>query len=141
MNGAINPRVISVRDGQIQPDGSWLYVWINLDIPAVSYVGATGLDPELRAHLHLTHENPAIGRVHAQLPHAATGRFDVLAFPLTEGASRSSAKQALISALQSKGLWSGAESPGAADPLVTPMAEAVEQHLGRVDGVILASSR
>lgn len=129
MEVSATPRVISVREGKIAPAASWLYVWIDIDAAKVAYIGTTGFDPELRAHLHLTHEDPAIGRVRAKVPNAVNGEFDVLAFALPEGTARPAAKRALIAALTAKGLWTAAEEPAETDPLVVPMAEAVEQHL------------
>jgi hypothetical protein len=99
---AVNPdvvRVISARHGQVQPSGSWLYVWLDRGEGSVVYVGATSFDPELRAHLHLTSEAPEIGRVRATVPRYDERDFDILAFSLPASLPRSIAKQALSDAL------------------------------------------
>lgn len=88
-------RIITVREGRVQPSGSWLYVWIDIDSAEVAYVGATGYDPELRAHLHLESEEPRLGRVRATVHRYAERDFDVLAFALPEGVDRATAKGVL----------------------------------------------
>lgn len=129
MEVSATPRVISVREGKVIPDASWLYVWIDIDAARIVYIGATGFDPELRAHLHLTHEESAIGRVRAEVPNSDSGQFDVLTFSLPAGTVRPEAKRALIAALTAKRLWNSSEQPKDDDPLVAPMAEAVERYL------------
>ncbi|MCR2827081.1 hypothetical protein [Microbacterium sp. zg.Y909] len=94
-----HPRVIPVRKGHVRPTGSWLYVWIDVNTGAVAYVGGTGFDPELRAHLHLASEDPQLGRVRASVPQYDDRDFDVLAFELPEGIDRRAAKRALIARL------------------------------------------
>lgn len=78
-------RVILVHQGTVPPSGCWFYVWVDTADGAVAYVGATGLVPALRAHLHLTSDNPDHGRVQASVPHFQEREFDVLAFRLTDG--------------------------------------------------------
>jgi len=92
-------RLITVRQGNVSPSGSWLYVWVDTADGAIAYVGATGFDPELRAHLHLTSDNPDHGRVRASVPRFQERDFDVLAFKLPENVSRSEAKSALVGQL------------------------------------------
>ena len=92
-------RLITVRQGNVSPTGSWLYVWVDTADGAIAYVGATGFDPELRAHLHLTSDNPDHGRVRASVPRFQERDFDVLAFKLPENVSRSEAKAALVGQL------------------------------------------
>ncbi|MGO4807031.1 hypothetical protein AB4089_18115 [Arthrobacter sp. 2MCAF15] len=82
-------QLITVRQGNVRPTGSWLYVWVDTADGAMAYVGATGFDPELRAHLHLTSDNPDHGRVRASVPRFQERDFDVLAFKLPDNLSRS----------------------------------------------------
>lgn len=89
-------RLITVRQGRVRPTGSWLYVWVDTGDGAIAYVGATGFDPELRAHLHLTSDNPDHGRVRASVPRFQERDFDVLAFKLPDNVSRSEVKTALV---------------------------------------------
>lgn len=89
-------RLITVRQGNVRPTGSWLYVWVDTADGAIAYIGATGFDPELRAHLHLTSDNPDHGRVRASVPRFQEREFDVLAFKLPDNVSRSEAKAALV---------------------------------------------
>jgi len=88
MDQLILQRVVKVRAGAVHPTGSWIYVWIDVDHKNVAYVGGTGFDPELRAHLHLTADDPNIGRVRVVVPHAIEGNFDVLAFALPDSVKR-----------------------------------------------------
>lgn len=88
-------RIVTVREGRVRSSGSWLYVWIDTDSGAIAYVGATGYDPELRAHLHLESEEPSIGRVRATVDRYAERDFDVLAFALPGGVDRAAAKGVL----------------------------------------------
>ncbi|WP_341956121.1 hypothetical protein [Microbacterium sp. LWH13-1.2] len=94
-----HPRVIAVRSGRIRPDRSWLYVWLDTATAEIAHIGGTGFDPELRAYLHLTSDDPTIGRVRATLSRYDERDFDVLAFEVAEGIDRQRAKDALISAL------------------------------------------
>lgn len=97
------PRVISVRNGQVQPSGSWLYVWVDSGSGEVAYVGGTGFDPELRAYLHVTSDGPQVGRVRAKVSRYDERDFDVLAFELAEAIDRSAAKEALLARLAGAG--------------------------------------
>ena len=108
-----------MRAGAVQPTGSWIYVWIDIDHKVVAYVGGTGFDPELRAHLHLTADNPNIGRVRVVVPHAMEGNFDVLAFALPDSVERPRAKAELVGALVRLGLFSGESMPEAESSALT----------------------
>lgn len=126
------PRIVEVRCGRVQARGSWLYAWVDVNRAAVVYVGGTGFDPELRAHIHLTDEDPELGRVKAQVPNASKGDFDVLAFPLPDGVDRGRAKQALLAALASGGLFGAAQgSSSDSDPLTEPMVAMIISHLSK----------
>jgi hypothetical protein len=122
MSDRVEPRIVEVRGGRVVPTGSWLYVWIDLAQRAVVHVGGTAFDPELRTHVHLTDDDPARGRVKAQLPHAADGDFDVLAFRLPASADRASAKTALIAALDDIDRPSG-------DEVIDGIVRSVRRHL------------
>lgn len=93
------PRVISVRSGRVRPGGSWLYVWLDSATGEIVHVGGTGFDPELRAYLHLTSDDPQLGRVRATVPQSGERDFDVLAFELAHAIDREPAKTALIARL------------------------------------------
>ena len=93
------PRVITIRGGRVQPSGSWLYVWIDMRTDEIAYVGSTGFDPELRAHLHVDSEDPALGRVRATVPRFDERDFEVLAFALDPSIDRRAAKDALTARL------------------------------------------
>lgn len=79
-------------------DESWVYVWIDPSGQVV-YVGATRLPVEVRTWLHLTSDDPAIGRVAAHQPEALVGRVDVRAWRLPPGADRPSVRDALSAVL------------------------------------------
>jgi uncharacterized protein (DUF58 family) len=93
------PRIISVRSGRVRPGGSWLYVWLDSATGEIVHVGGTGFDPELRAYLHLTSDDPQLGRVRATVPQSGERDFDVLAFELAHAIDREPAKTALIARL------------------------------------------
>ncbi len=122
-------RVVRVEGGSVRPLGSWVYVWVDVDERAIVYVGGTGFDPELRAHLHVTSEDPDHGRVRATVPHHDERRFDVLAFPVPDHVERAKAKEALLAALSVRGLFvsdvGGTDLPN----LTAPMVSAIEQRL------------
>lgn len=86
------------------------------------HVGGTAFDPELRTHVHLTDDDPALGRVKAQIPEATDGDFDVLAFRLPPSADRAMAKTALIAALDDIDRPSG-------DEVVDGIVQSVRRHL------------
>ncbi|TQK19375.1 hypothetical protein FBY40_1873 [Microbacterium sp. SLBN-154] len=88
-------REVRVRAGRVQPSGSWIYVWIDVVTNAVAYVGGTGFDPELRAYLHVTSDDPDIGRVRAAIPRYEERNFDVLAFAVPGHIDRAEARSAL----------------------------------------------
>ncbi len=104
---SVESRVISVRQGVILPSGSWLYIWVDIADGAVAFVGATGFDPELRAHLHLTSDNPDHGRVRATVRRDQERDFDVLSFRLPDDVLRSEAKDALVAELAARGEIAG----------------------------------
>lgn len=125
-------RVVAVRNGLVQPSGSWLYVWVDVDTGVIAYVGGTGFDPELRAYLHVGSEDPQLGRVRATVPRFDERDFDVLAFELPDGVDRPAAKQALIARLAEAGEYAG--EGGAASNLreVTgPIIQAIDIHRGK----------
>jgi hypothetical protein len=122
-------RVIAVRQGAVRPSGSWLYVWVDAADGAVAYVGATGLDPELRAHLHITSDNPDHGRVRASVPHYQERDFDVLAFRLPDGAKRPDMKAALVEQLAGSSRDASTDADSGAFPdVIGPIIEALESH-------------
>jgi hypothetical protein len=92
--------VLRVRDGGLADSGSWIYAWWRTRDLRVIYVGSTGLPPCVRTWLHLNDPDPAIGRVAALYPAAATEPLDVLFLQLSPSAPRQAAKLALIHELQ-----------------------------------------
>ncbi|WP_216699717.1 hypothetical protein [Arthrobacter sp. H5] len=122
-------RVITVRQGTVRPSGSWLYVWVDTVDGAVAYVGATGFDPELRAHLHLMSDNPDHGRVRASVPHYRERDFDVLAFSLPDNVKRPDVKAALVEQLaaHSRTAKESAEADKFSD-VTGPIIEALENY-------------
>ncbi|MFJ4998658.1 hypothetical protein ACIP5T_10925 [Microbacterium sp. NPDC088619] len=93
------PRIIAVRSGRVRPSGSWLYVWLDSASGEIVHIGGTGFDPELRAYLHLTSDDPRLGRVRAEVPGSGERDFDVLAFEVADGIAREPAKTALVARL------------------------------------------
>ena len=123
------PRVIAVRRGLVQPSGSWLYVWLDVDSGDVAYVGGTGFDPELRAYLHVGSDDPELGRVRAAVPHYDERDFDVLAFALPDGVDRSAAKQALIARLvEAGGVADDSGSAADLDEITAPILQEIDRH-------------
>ena len=92
----LEKRLIAVRQGNVLPTGSWLYVWIDIADGSTAYIGSTGFDPELRTHLHLASEDPDHGRVRATVPRYQERDFDILAFKVPGHLSRSDVKVALV---------------------------------------------
>ncbi|WP_322409281.1 hypothetical protein [Microbacterium invictum] len=92
-------REIRVLAGRVQPSGSWIYVWMDLETNEIVYIGVTGFDPELRTHLHLTSEQPEVGRVRATVPDYDARDFDILAFRVPPGVDRSEVKAVVTAAL------------------------------------------
>lgn len=123
------PRVISVRRGQVQPSGSWLYVWVDASTAVISYVGATGFDPELRAYVHVTSDDPALGRVRAGVADYDQRDFDVLAFELPDSVDRAAARKLLAEALIPSPDVSAAvaEAPGLHE-ILAPIIAAIENY-------------
>lgn len=113
-------RIVRVRDGQVTPQGSWIYVWIDVELNDVVYVGGTPFDPELRAHMHLTDPDPRIGRIRAMAGDVAARDLDVLAFPLAEDVDRAATKRALVA------LLNPADLAGADESAAAPLAAARE---------------
>jgi len=95
--------VLRVRDGELADAGSWVYVWID-EAALVVYVGATGLDPQTRAWLHLHHDDPEIGRMAARFSRLPTSELDVLAMSVPEAVSRADVRDLLGARLAEEGL-------------------------------------
>ncbi|WP_029259422.1 MULTISPECIES: hypothetical protein [unclassified Microbacterium] len=119
-----SPRVVAVRNGQVQPSGSWLYVWLDVQGGGIAYVGGSGFDPELRAYMHVKSEDPQLGRVRATAPHYDERDFDVLAFGLPDGVDRGAAEQALIAHLAEGGTASELRE------VTEPIIRAIEDRRG-----------
>lgn len=127
----VRPRVISVRHGHVVASGSWLYVWVDVADRSIAYVGATGFDPELRAYVHVTSDDPGVGRVRAGVARFDERDFDVLAFALPADCPRPAAKQALVTRLAELECF---EAPTDADveampAIVEPIVTALRDHL------------
>ncbi len=90
---------LSVRDGEIDDAGSWLYVWALTGRAAVIYVGATSLPPALRAWLHLHHSEPSVARIADRFAGALAESFEVIACTIPGDLPRREAKAELISQL------------------------------------------
>lgn len=130
---SVQPRIVPVRRGGIQPSGSWLYVWVDVADGQIAYVGGTGFDPELRAYLHLTSDNPEHGRVRGTVPDYRERDFDVLVFALPSDVSRAQAKSALIARLTRLGLITGDGAASDTLPAITePIVDALEQHRSKL---------
>ena len=126
---SLEHRVISVRQGHVRPSGSWVYVWVDTVDGSVAYVGATGFDPELRAHLHLASDNPDQGRVRASVPHYQERDFDVLAFGLPDDVKRPDVKSALIEQLAPPSSGAGESAgPDKFPDVLGPIVEALENY-------------
>jgi len=102
-------------------DDSWVYAWVDTS-GQVLYVGATGLPVEVRTWLHVTSEDPQIGRILAHHREALVGRVDVRAWRLPPGADRQ-----LVRALLSAELMGASDgTPGSMD---AASAAAIEEIL------------
>lgn len=127
------PRVISVRSGRVRPSGSWLYVWLDTTTAEIAHIGGTGFDPELRTHLHMTSDDPEIGRVRATVSRSDERDFDVLAFEMAEEIDRQRAKDALIIALSEAGEDDESERwASEVRHVVDPIVQAVSEYRSRV---------
>jgi hypothetical protein len=125
---------ISVREGEIQDAGSWLYVWVPTGRPEVIYVGGTGLPPVLRAWLHLHHDDPSVARIADRYPGAATESLEVVACRLPDDLDRPTAKAELISQLHQRQLLAAdyvGDPPGGSEvsERVRRCVEAVVDHV------------
>lgn len=120
------PRVISVRSGRVRPGGSWLYIWLDTATGEIVHVGGTGFDPELRAYLHLTSDDPQLGRVRATVPQSGERDFDILAFELAHAIDRQPARDALISRLSKEG--DDEELTAELREIIDPMVRAVSDY-------------
>ncbi|KRD53934.1 hypothetical protein [Microbacterium sp. Root280D1] len=117
------PRIISVRRGRVLPSGSWLYVWLDSASGEIVHIGGTGFDPELRAYLHLTSDDPRLGRVRAEVPRSGERDFDVLAFEVADGIAREPAKTALIARLSADDEQLTDELREIIDPMVRAVSD------------------
>ena len=96
---------LHVRGGEISDARSWVYAWLRVDDDRpVIYVGATGLQPGIRAWLHLHDPDPDIGRVAARYPAALNEPLEVVAVQVPDGVSRSDTKTVAIARLAEAGL-------------------------------------
>lgn len=128
--------LLHLRDGEIADAGSWIYAWLHADGDRrVVYVGATGLQPEVRAWLHLNDSNPDVGRTAARYPAFANEPLDVFAVRLPDGVSRHEAKLALTVQLAGAELLSESY---VGDPPVDPGAVTsdVALHVERVVALV-----
>ncbi len=89
-------RIVRVRGGKVEPTGSWVYLWVDERDGSVVYVGATSYDPELRTHLHLASDDPALARIREHVPDADERDLDVHSFPLPTAVSRSAVRDILF---------------------------------------------
>lgn len=122
-------RIVRVEAGTVRPQGSWVYVWIDVDEHAIVYVGATAYDPELRAHIHLTNDDPDVGRVRAMIPRYDERTFDVLAFALPASVERSEVKASLLGGLRTRGLFDSDTEDAEISGLTAPILDAIEEHV------------
>src|SRR6187402_392089 len=100
-------------------DESWIYAWLD-PRGQVLYIGGTGLPVEVRTWLHLTSDDPQIGRVLAHHPEALIGRVDVRAWRLPPDADRHAVRDAL-----SAQLIAGADEIESIDPVSAAAAEEI----------------
>jgi RimJ/RimL family protein N-acetyltransferase len=94
--------VLSVRDGEIEGAGSWVYAWLARE--GVVYVGATGLHPATRTWLHLHDPDPNVGRVLARYPGATSDDLEVVALRVPDGADRQEVRRSATAVLAERGL-------------------------------------
>lgn len=88
-------RTFNVELGEVKPQGSWVYVWTDAATSEIAYIGATAFEPELRAHVHMTHPDPRMGRVKNEVANSAHRSFVVRAFGVPENMNRAEVKAAL----------------------------------------------
>ncbi|SDS75700.1 hypothetical protein SAMN04488570_2618 [Nocardioides scoriae] len=129
---------LRVRDGQVEDAGSWLYVWVRAGGEVV-HVGGTGLAPQVRTWLHLHHDDPAVGRVAARHPGAATEALDVHACRIPDGVDRAAARAELVARLAARGRLGAAYVGEPPEPVDSPdevrrVVDEVEQELRDVLG-------
>jgi len=99
--------ILHIRGGEIADAGSWIYTWLRVGGDRrVVYVGATGLQPETRAWLHLHDPNPDIGRIVARYPAVGDEPLEVVAVRLPDGVSRQETKLGLTARLAEEELLS-----------------------------------
>lgn len=99
----------SIEAGEIIDTGSWVYVWVESDdSDGVLYVGATGVHPAVRTWLHVTDDDPAVGRVAARYPPLESTDVTVYAFRLDESLDRQAVKRAIIDLTDAQGIRSAA---------------------------------
>jgi len=91
----IEQRRFTVESGDVRPEGSWVYLWIDAATNEIAYIGATAFEPELRAHIHMTHPDPRLARVKNEVPGSEHRSFVVRAFRVPEGLDRAEIKSAL----------------------------------------------
>lgn len=125
--GVIEHRRFVVEAGDVQPAGSWVYVWFDLMSGEVAYIGATAFEPEYRAHVHMTHPDPQLGRVKNEVTDADRRSFVVRAFAVPSGLDRTEVKSELQARLVS-GEDMSDSAPGAfADQIIEELRD--EHHL------------
>ena len=131
-------RVVHVRAGELAEE-AWVYAWLRVeDDRRVVYIGATDLPPDTRTWLHLHDPDPAVGRVAARYPRAATEPLDVIAVPVPADVPRREVKEVLIADLAARGLLSDryvGDPPGTERP---PAASAVAETAQRLLEAIAA---
>ena len=89
---------IGVIDGEVAGDESWVYLW--LKGKEILYVGATRLPLGARTWLHLTDDDPAVGKIRAQYPEATRGRVTVHGWRLPDSVDRVAVRDALAAHLE-----------------------------------------
>ncbi len=119
----------------MRPSGSWLYLWIDITSGEIVHVGGTGFDPALRSHLHMTSDDPDLGRIRATVIRYDERDFDVLAFELAEGIDRRLARAALIARLQEDRDDAGDMQPAdALRDIVDQIVRAVSEYRAMLSG-------
>lgn len=124
---------VRVRGGELEPE-PWVYAWVAPH--GVIYVGATALHPATRTWLHLSDEDPNVGRLRARYPAHADEELDVLAVPLEAATDRQQARHDAVRLLAVRGLLSErhvCDPPGEGEPTAESEAlvEAIAEWLGQ----------